>query len=73
MTAFSPSNRIASIFVRTMGQKRWHTLLQRFGLHLSASNTAIRVITDPTVKRSPLVVYKYEPQNPNKTGLKTRY
>jgi hypothetical protein len=44
MTAFSFSNRIASILLRTIGQKRKHSLLQRFGLHLSASNTAILVI-----------------------------
>jgi len=47
ITGWFPSNRMASTLVRTMGQKRWHNLSQRFGLHLSKSNTAMRVIVNP--------------------------
>jgi hypothetical protein len=47
ITGLSFSKRMASMRLRTIGQKRWHILLQRFDLHLSASNTATLVMISP--------------------------
>jgi hypothetical protein len=52
ITGFSFSNFMASMRLLTIGQKRWHSLPQRFGLHLSASNTATRVIIDSKLKET---------------------
>jgi len=49
ITGLSFSNRMASIWLRTMGQKRKHNLPQRFDLHLSASNTATLVMVSPAM------------------------
>jgi hypothetical protein len=38
------SNLTASTLLLTCGQNRWHSLLQRFGLHLAKSMTAILIV-----------------------------
>jgi hypothetical protein len=52
--------------LRTIGQNLSHGLLQRFGLHLSTSNTATLVMVNPSVRWSQQVGYKRKPENPQK-------
>jgi hypothetical protein len=44
MIALLPSTLMASTLLRTIGQKLTHNELHFLTLHLSSSNTAIRVI-----------------------------